>query len=101
MQKTFTQLLITALNVGVVLTSTHGALTPANATTTSNTVDFATKVHAELHTHSDHSSTHRPMNDQYLDPKSLRRVRSENDKLAGVDSDNGWNAYDGWVGISS
>ena len=100
MRNTLTKILVTVLNFGVVLASTHNVLVPGTNFKLSQP-DFVAKVHTDLHTHFDHISTHSPMRDRYVDPKSLRRVRSEADKTAERDLQyNGWEVYDGWTGLS-
>ncbi len=99
MKNIFTKSLIAGLGCGVVLTSAHGTLVPSAASMDRTT--FSAKVHTELHIHDEPGNTHKPLSSHYLDPKSLRRVRSEGDKIAENDRDvNGWDAYNDWVGIS-
>lgn len=100
MRNTLTKILVTALNIGVVLASTHNVLVPGAASQLSHS-DFAAKVHADLHVHLDHVSMHSPMRGYHLDPKSLRRIGSDADKTAVAEQQfGGWEAYDGWVGLS-
>ena len=84
------KLLASALGLGVLLTSTHGALLPGGKHDISPT-DFKSKVISELHTHTDSPLNHKKI---LLDPRQLRGVRSEGDKLAENDSKRGnWDVY--------
>ncbi|MDR1969989.1 MAG: hypothetical protein LBQ11_01415 [Candidatus Nomurabacteria bacterium] len=79
------------LSLGVILTSAHGALLLPGNQQLSSPVDFKTKVIQELHTHNDaHFQNSRVL----ADPKSIRGVRSEGDKVAENDSMRGnWDVY--------
>jgi len=75
---------------GIVLASTHGALLP-NRQHDLSPLDFKAKVASELHIHNDLHLR----NDQIIvDPKYLRKIRSEGDKTAENDGLRGnWDVY--------
>ena len=79
-----------ALSIGVILTSTHvAAIGSSHADTQAS--DLKAKAIKELHTHSDIKLQG---NRVVVDPKSLRSVRSEGDKLADLDRDRSyWDVY--------
>ena len=79
-----------ALGFGVILTSAHIGLLAVDHSNIAP-AEFKAKVAGELHTHSDIKlSTNRVM----VDPKYLRSVRSEGDKLSDFDHKRGsWDAY--------
>jgi len=87
----FRKLLASILGFGVLLTSTHSALLPIQKHDISPT-DLKSKAISELHIHIDDSPLqHKNI---LLDPRYLRSVRSEGDKLAENDSKRGnWDVY--------
>lgn len=83
-------LLVGALSLGVILASTHGALFPGHHQGLSPT-DFTAKIIRELHTHNDFQIQNSHI---LVDPKHLRNVRSEGDKVAENDGLRGnWDVY--------
>lgn len=78
------------LGVGVMLATTHGApFTEQHKNSTP--VDFTAKVIKDLHTHTDFAFAKDRV---VLDPRSLRSVRSDDDKLAEIDLTHGnWDIY--------
>jgi hypothetical protein len=83
-------ILLGALGFGVILASTHGAIFPDHHQNLSPT-DFSAKVASELHTHNDFQVQN---NHVLADPKQLRSVRSEGDKVAESDGLRGnWDVY--------
>jgi hypothetical protein len=83
--------LIGALGFGVILASTHGVMFPGHHQDLSP-ADFTAKVVSELHTHNDFQLQHN--NHILADPKQLRNVRSEGDKVAENDGLRGnWDVY--------
>lgn len=82
-------LLMTALSYGMLLSSMHGAYTGGHGSLAPS--DFRTQVIREMHTHSDIQIQ---ANRVILDPRSLRSIRSEDDKLAETDGLRGnWDVY--------
>ncbi|MCL2037499.1 hypothetical protein FWG95_00590 [Candidatus Saccharibacteria bacterium] len=84
------KILSTLLGLGVVIATTQGApFCEQNKSITS--IDFTAKVIKDLHTHTDAGFAKDRV---LLDPRSLRSVRSEDDKLAELDlSRDGWSVY--------
>lgn len=78
-----------ALGAGILLASTHSSALGSNYSL--SPVDFKVKVVGDLHTHSDINLQASRI---LLDPRSLRAVRSDGDKLAEDDSTRGnWDVY--------
>jgi hypothetical protein len=89
-----TDLIISLLNVGVVLATSHGVYALAAAESYFNHVEFVSKVQTDQHTHTEAGNTFKAINHHYVDPKSLRKIRSEGDKAAEGDRTlNGWDVY--------
>jgi hypothetical protein len=83
-------ILLGALGFGVVLASTHGAILSDHHQDLTPT-DFTAKITSELHTHNDFQIQNSHL---LVDPKHLRHVRSEGDKVAENDSLRGnWDVY--------
>lgn len=94
-QTIVSQIMVAVLNAGVVLAASHGVHALVAVDNYFNHVDFAAKVQSDQHTHTDSGSTFKALNKQnYIDPRSLRRIRSEGDKVAENDRDlSCWDAY--------
>jgi hypothetical protein len=83
------ELMAGILSFGIILASTHGALFPEHHQDLSAT-DFTAKVVRELHTHNDFQIQN---NHILADPKHLRNIRSEGDKVR-IDGLRGnWDVY--------
>ncbi|MDR0956088.1 MAG: hypothetical protein LBM73_03115 [Candidatus Nomurabacteria bacterium] len=89
------QTILAALNVGVVLAGAHGTYALAAASSESGAPELAKIQLDQQHIHNDLSSTFRGVNvGGLIDPKSLRRVRSDGGKSDDSDHNrNGWDAY--------
>jgi len=86
------EILAGILSVGVVVAGTHGALIPDYHIGLSP-VDFSAKVTGDLHDHS-HIDYQFLSSHIIVDPKHLRSVRSEGDKVGESDSLRGnWDVY--------
>jgi len=84
------ELLVGALGFGVILASTHGAPFPDHHKDLTPS-EFTSKIISELHIHNDFQVKH---NHILVDPKYLRSVRSEGDKVAERDGLRGnWDVY--------
>jgi hypothetical protein len=78
-----------ALGLGVILTGLHGAWLPDQKM--SSPTDFKSQIIKELHTHDHSPFKPKPI---LADLRNLRGVRSEDDKLAEIDSKRGnWDVY--------
>ena len=84
------KLLSMLLGCGVILAATHGAFF-SDSYSSMTPVDFNGKVTKDLHTHTDFSLHKGHI---WVDPRSLRHIRSEGDKTAESDSLRGnWDFY--------
>lgn len=77
------------IGFGVMLTATHGA--PFNEKHKEITpVDFTSNVIRDLHIHNDFTFVKDRV---LLDPRSLRNVRSDGEKMADLDMRDIWDVY--------
>lgn len=84
-------ILMSLIGAGLLMVSTHGVFTGAYDHNNFTSKELSAKVAAELHTHSDIHLNH---NKVMIDPKSLRSVRSEGDKVAEKDPNrSNWDVY--------
>ena len=85
------EFLTSMLSIGVIIASTHGALLPVEHHQKLSPSDFTAKVIHDLHVHNDFQVQKSHV---LADPKHLRNVRSEGDKVAERDGlgDN-WDVY--------
>jgi hypothetical protein len=94
-QTFLTKLTISLLNLGVILATAHSNSALAAADAWADQAAPLSKIQSDSHTHSELASTFKALNSHhYIDPKSLRKIRSEGDKSAEADSDlSGWDVY--------
>jgi len=84
------KILSALLGLGVILATTYGAPFADHHKSTTP-VDFTARVINDLHTHTDFAFAKDRV---LLDPRSLRSVRSEGDKIAEIDlARDGWSVY--------